>query len=42
MAIKPQPQVSAGTKQRLKAIIADKPAPKPEPVAETLDDEIPF
>jgi hypothetical protein len=46
-AIAPQPQgkgqITAGTKQRLKAILAaDNPAPKPEPVVEDLDDEIPF
>ena len=44
LATKPQSQkaISAGTKQRLKAILADEPAPKPEPVVEDLDDEIPF
>jgi hypothetical protein len=41
-ATKPQKQISAGTKQRLKAILADSPAPKPEPVVDDLDDSIPF
>jgi hypothetical protein len=41
-ATKPQPQVSAGTQKRLKAILADSPAPKSEPVVEPLDDAIPF
>jgi hypothetical protein len=42
MATKPQKQISAGTKQRLKAILADSPAPKLEPEVEDLDDSIPF
>ena len=39
---KPQKGISAGTKQRLKAILADSPAPRPEVVVEDLDDEIPI
>jgi len=41
-AMAPQPQVSANVKRRLKSILADEPAPKPEPVADPLDDEIPY
>jgi len=40
-ATKPQKQVSVSTKQRLKGILADKPAPKPKPDDDDLDDEIP-
>jgi hypothetical protein len=43
VAIRPQAQVSAGTKRKLKAILADKPALKPKPVDEDLDDDdIPY
>jgi hypothetical protein len=43
MAAKPTERaISAGTKQRLKAILADNPAPKPEPVIDPLDDKIPY
>jgi len=41
-ATKPQVPISAGTKRRLKAILADSPAPRPKPVVEDLDDSIPF
>jgi len=37
-----QAQISTGTKRRLKEILADNPAPNPEPVVEDLDDEIPI
>jgi hypothetical protein len=40
-AIAPRPPVIAATKQRLKGILADHPAPKPEPVVQPLDDELP-
>jgi len=41
-ATKPAAPISPATRQRMKAILADSPAPKPEPVAEPLDDSIPF
>ena len=41
-ATKPSKQVSADTRRRLKAILADESAPKPEPVVDDLDDSIPF
>jgi hypothetical protein len=42
-AVAPQPSVNAGVKRRLKAILSDEPAPKPEPAGEPLDDdETPF
>jgi hypothetical protein len=42
MATKPQAPASSGAQKQLKAILADSPAPKPEPAAGSLDDEIPF
>ena len=39
MAIRPQAQVPVSTRKRLKAILADNPAPKLEPVPEPLDDD---
>jgi hypothetical protein len=41
-AIKPQKGISTGTQQRLKGILADSPAPKPQPAVENLEDSIPF
>jgi hypothetical protein len=41
VATRPQSNVNAGTRKRLRAILADSPAPKPTPDTE-LDDRIPF